>query len=210
MLAFKTRVLPVVIIDDIEHAVPLAEALLAGGIDAIEITLRTDAGLPSIERIAKHVPAMCVGAGTLLEPEDFVSVKSAGARFTVSPGYTPTLGQAAHESALPWLPGIMTVAEAMRAREDGFGLLKLFPAEVAGGIAMLKALASPLPDLQFCPTGGVSPANLADYLALPNVALVGGTWLAPREAMKAKRFAEVTRLAREAGEIVSGRQGIAI
>ncbi|CAN5470192.1 2-dehydro-3-deoxy-phosphogluconate aldolase [soil metagenome] len=203
MLDFKTRVLPVVIIDNVAHAVPLAQALLAGGVDAIEITLRTSHGLAAMEAVARAVPGMCVGAGTLLEPADFDRVKSAGATFTVSPGYTPRLGVAAHASGLPWLPGIMTAAEAMMAREDGFKLLKLFPAVEAGGVAMLKALASPLADLKFCPTGGVSAANLKEFLALPNVALVGGSWLAPSAALKSGDWAAVTKLAREASEITA-------
>ncbi|CAN5382299.1 2-dehydro-3-deoxy-phosphogluconate aldolase [soil metagenome] len=203
MLDFKTRVLPVVIIDDVAHAVPLAKALLEGGVDAIEITLRTSHGLAAMEAVAKAVPGMCVGAGTLLEPADFDRVKSAGATFTVSPGYTPRLGAAAHASGLPWLPGIMTAAEAMMAREDGFKLLKLFPAVEAGGVAMLKALASPLADLKFCPTGGVGAANLKDFLALPNVALVGGSWLAPAAALRSGDWASVTRLAQEATAIAT-------
>lgn len=195
---FTTRVLPVIVITDVAQAVPLAEALLAGGIDAMEITLRHVAGLPAIEAVARSVPAMRVGAGTVTRAHEVAQVRDAGASFALSPGFTDELLDAAQTASLPFVPGVMTPGEVMRARERGIGLMKLFPAEQAGGIGMLKALAGPLGDVRFCPTGGVSPANLADFLKQPNVAMVGGSWLTPREALQARDWALITSLAREA------------
>lgn len=196
--AFRTRVLPVVVIEDPAHAVPLAEALLAGGVDAIEITLRTPAALQAITAVARTVPGMCVGAGTVLGADDLRRVRDAGARFALSPGATPSLLDAAAAGPLPFVPGVMTAGEAMAARERGFALLKLFPAEQAGGPAMLRALAGPLADVRFCPTGGLTAANAASYLQLPNVALVGGSWLTPREALARGDWAAIAAIAREA------------
>lgn len=195
---FTTRVLPVIVITDVAQAVPLAEALLAGGIDAMEITLRHVAGLPAIEAVARSVPAMRVGAGTVTRAHEVAQVRDAGASFALSPGFTDELLDAAQTASLPFVPGVMTPGEVMRARERGIGLMKLFPAEQAGGIGMLKALAGPLGDVRFCPTGGVSPANLAEFLKQPNVAMVGGSWLTPREALQARDWALITSLAREA------------
>jgi 2-dehydro-3-deoxyphosphogluconate aldolase / (4S)-4-hydroxy-2-oxoglutarate aldolase len=196
--AFTTRVLPVIVITDVAQAVPLAEALLAGGIDAMEITLRHAAGLPAIEAVARAVPAMRVGAGTVTRAKEVAQVCDAGASFALSPGFTQELLDAVQAARLSFVPGVMTPGEVMRARELGFGLMKLFPAEQAGGIGMLKTLAGPLGDVRFCPTGGVSPANLAVFLQQPNVAMVGGSWLTPLEALQARDWGRITTLAREA------------
>ncbi len=202
-LAFKTRILPVIVIEDAELALPMAEALLAGGIDAMEITLRHPCALDAIERVAKALPAMCVGAGTLTRPADFGRVAAVGGRFAVSPGLTPSLDAAARAVAMPFIPGVMTPSEAIAARELGYSLLKLFPAAQAGGLSMLKALASPFADLRFCPTGGVSAETLGDYLRLPNVALVGGSWLTPADALKQGDWTRITELARHATAIAA-------
>ncbi|HEX5393928.1 MAG TPA: bifunctional 4-hydroxy-2-oxoglutarate aldolase/2-dehydro-3-deoxy-phosphogluconate aldolase [Rhodocyclaceae bacterium] len=204
---FATRVLPVVVITNPDHAVPMARALLAGGIDAIEITLRHPSALESLARVAREVPDMVVGAGTLLTPADVDRVLSAGARFALAPGATPALLDAAAAAGLPFVPGVMTPSEAMAARDRGYRLLKLFPAAQAGGLAMLKALGSPLPDLRFCPTGGVSAANLAEFLAQPNVALAGGSWLTPAAAAEAGDWNTITSLAREACAIAVRASG---
>ena len=195
---FASRVLPVIVISNVSQAVPLALALLEGGVDVMEITLRHAAGLAAIEAVAKHVPEMLVGAGTVTHAAEMQRVKDAGARFALSPGLTPQLVEAAHESALPFVPGVMTPSEVMVAREQGFKLLKLFPAAQAGGVAMLKALAGPLGDVHFCPTGGVSLNNMAEYLALPNVAMVGGSWLTPLDLVEQGQWSRITELARQA------------
>lgn len=196
--AFATRILPVIVITDVAQAVPLAEALLAGGIDAMEITLRHAAGLPAIEAVARSVPGMHVGAGTVTRVHEVEQVCNAGAGFALSPGFTDELLDAVQAASLPFVPGVMTPGEVMRARERGFGLMKLFPAEQAGAIGMLKALAGPLGDVRFCPTGGVSPANLQAFLQQPNVAMVGGSWLTPREALEVRDWGRITELARDA------------
>lgn len=201
--AFTTRVLPVIVVTDVAQAVPLAEALLAGGIDAMEITLRHAAGLPAIEAVARAVPGMHVGAGTVTRAHEVAQVRDAGASFALSPGFTDELLDAVKAASLPFVPGVMTAGEVMRARERGFALMKLFPAEQAGGIGMLKALAGPLGDVRFCPTGGVSPANMAAFLQQPNVAMVGGSWLTPREALESGDWGRVTALAREACALVA-------
>lgn len=196
--AFATRVLPVIVITDVAQAVPLAEALLAGGVDAMEITLRHAAGMGAIEAVARSVPGMRVGAGTVTRAHEVAQVRDAGAGFALSPGFTDELLAAAQAASLPFVPGVMTPGEVMRARERGIRLMKLFPAEQAGGIGMLKALAGPLGDVRFCPTGGVSPANLAEFLKQPNVAMVGGSWLTPREALEARDWGRITALAQQA------------
>ncbi|MBA4257489.1 MAG: keto-deoxy-phosphogluconate aldolase, partial [Polaromonas sp.] len=183
---------------DAAHAVPLAHALLAGGIDVMEITLRSDAALAAIEAVARAVPEMHVGAGTVTRVADVARVVDAGASFALSPGCTDALVQAVRDARLPFVPGVMTPGEVMRTRDMGFGLMKLFPAAQAGGLAMLKALGAPLPDVAFCPTGGVSPETLADFLALPNVAMAGGSWLTPADALAQGDWARITRLAAEA------------
>lgn len=196
--AFKSRVVPVIVITDVAQAVSMARALLAGGIDVMEITLRHSAGLPAIEAVAKEVPEMHVGAGTVTHAAEMARVQSAGASFALSPGMSDALVQAALDCRLPFIPGVMTPSEVMRAREHGFSLVKLFPAAQAGGLAMLKALGGPLADMRFCPTGGISIDNLADYLKLGNVAMVGGSWLTPTDVVQQGRWDEVTRLARQA------------
>jgi 2-dehydro-3-deoxyphosphogluconate aldolase/(4S)-4-hydroxy-2-oxoglutarate aldolase len=199
--AFQSRVVPVIVITDPAQAVPLAEALLAGGIDVMEITLRHAAGLPAIEAVAKAVPAMQVGAGTVTQAHEVARVKNAGARFALSPGMTDALIAEVLKQQLPFVPGVMTPGEVMHARDYGFGLVKLFPAAQAGGLGMLKALGGPLTDMRFCPTGGVSLANLQEFLRLDNVAMVGGSWLTPLELVEAGDWAAITRLAREATEL---------
>jgi 2-dehydro-3-deoxyphosphogluconate aldolase/(4S)-4-hydroxy-2-oxoglutarate aldolase len=195
---FRSRVVPVVVIEDPTRAVPLAEALLEGGVDVIEITLRSDAALAGLEAVARAVPGMAVGAGTVTRPDQVAAVVSAGARFALSPGATPALLEAVRAARLPFVPGVATPSEAMAAHEAGYRLMKCFPAAQLGGVEVLKAWGGPLPHLRFCPTGGVSLANLAAFLALPNVAMVGGSWLTPAAALRAGDWASVTRLAREA------------
>ena len=195
MLALSP-VMPVVTIADAASAPLLARALLAGGIGAIEITLRTPAALEAIRRVAGEVPQMALGAGTILSVADAFAAADAGAHFLVSPGLTPALAQAARDCPAPLLPGVATASEAMAAREFGFRLLKLFPAEAAGGRALLKSLAGPLPDLRFCPTGGISLETAPDYLALGNVICVGGSWIAPDAAIAAGDWAGITARAR--------------
>lgn len=202
--AFRSRVVPVVVLQDAAHAVPLAQALLAGGIDVIEITLRTPCALEAIAAVAREVPDMQVGAGTLLGADDVRRAQDAGARFGLSPGHSPALLRAVAEAGLPFVPGVMTPGEVMAAREAGYRLMKLFPATVAGGLDMLKALASPFGDVRFCPTGGVSLDNLGGFLKQPNVALVGGSWLAPAAALQAGDWAQITTLARQAMALSAG------
>jgi 2-dehydro-3-deoxyphosphogluconate aldolase/(4S)-4-hydroxy-2-oxoglutarate aldolase len=193
-------VMPVVVIEREEDALPLADALLAGGIHAIEITLRTKAALPAVRMIAKERPEMVVGTGTVLSERNLLSSIDAGARFAVSPGLTTLLATAAgqHMDECPLLPGVATASEAMRADEAGFGRLKFFPAEAAGGVRALKGLAGPLPHLAFCPTGGVTPDTLSSYRALPNVFCVGGSWLAPADLVAKGAWDRVEELARKA------------
>lgn len=198
VLEFRTRVLPVVVVERAADALPLAEALLEGGIDAMEITLRHPCAMEAIPLVRARVAGMCVGAGTLTHPQDFARVAAAGARFAVSPGLTPSLAAAARAAGLPFIPGVMTPSEVIAAVEHGYTLLKLFPAGQVGGLAMLRALAAPFGGVRFCPTGGVSAQNLAAFLRQPNVALVGGSWLAPAEAIRAGDWKRVAQLAREA------------
>jgi 2-dehydro-3-deoxyphosphogluconate aldolase/(4S)-4-hydroxy-2-oxoglutarate aldolase len=196
--AFKSRVVPVIVLEDAALAVPMAEALLAGGVDVMEITLRHASALASIEAVAKAVPLMHIGAGTVTRPSDVQRVIDAGAQFALSPGCTEALADTVIASKLPFIPGVMTPGEVMAARDWGFTLMKLFPAAQAGGIAMLQALASPFADVSFCPTGGVNSQTLASFLKLKNVAMVGGSWLTPPEAVRARDWAQITALAREA------------
>jgi 2-dehydro-3-deoxyphosphogluconate aldolase / (4S)-4-hydroxy-2-oxoglutarate aldolase len=201
--AFKSRVVPVIVISHPDQAVPMAHALLEGGIDVMEITLRHAAGLPAIELVAKHVPQMHVGAGTVTRTQEMAQVQAAGARFALSPGMSSALVQAAMACQLPFMPGVMTPGEVMAARDYGFSLVKLFPAVQAGGLAMLKALSGPLGDMQFCPTGGVSLANMSEFLKLSNVAMVGGSWVTPLDVLEKGNWSEITRLAREASAIAN-------
>ena len=194
-------VIPVIAIDDLAHAVPLARALVAGGIRVLEVTLRTAHGLPAIRAIAEQVQDAIVGVGTLTQPDEFAASRDAGAVFGVSPGLTPALIAAAKSSGLALLPGVMTPSEVMAAREAGFRQLKLFPAVPAGGIGMLNALAGPLGDVMFCPTGGVSQDNASQFLACRNVACVGGSWLTPKDALLAGDWDRITALARAASAL---------
>ena len=196
-----SAVIPVIAIDDINHAVPLARALVAGGIRVLEVTLRTAHGLPAIRAMAEQVPDAIVGVGTLTQPREFAAARDAGAVFGVSPGLTPALIEAARASGLPLLPGVMTPSEVMAAREAGFRQLKLFPAMQAGGVGMLNALAGPLGDVMFCPTGGVSQDNAPQFLACRNVACVGGSWLTPKDALVAGDWERITALARAASAL---------
>ncbi|WP_329369878.1 bifunctional 4-hydroxy-2-oxoglutarate aldolase/2-dehydro-3-deoxy-phosphogluconate aldolase [Streptomyces sp. NBC_00669] len=194
-------VIPVVVLEDARDAVPLARALVAGGLRAIEVTLRTPAALDSIAAIAHEVPDAVVGAGTLRDPDQVAAAEAAGARFLVSPGWTERLVDAMRDSGLPYLPGVSTVSEVLRLLERGVTDMKFFPAEAAGGAPYLKSLWSPLPQARFCPTGGIDADRAPDYLALPNVACVGGTWMLPKEALRTKAWDEVTELARKAAAL---------
>jgi len=190
-------VIPVIVLNDVAHAVPLARALLAGGIRMLEVTLRTPQALACIEAIARDVPDAVVGAGTVRSKADAQAAAAAGARFAVSPGYTRAVGQACRDAGLPLLPGVATGSEIMAASEDGFAQLKFFPAVQAGGVAMLKAWSGPFFDVQFCPTGGVTLNNAPEFLVLPNVVCVGGSWLVPAGAAEQGDWGRVTRLASE-------------
>jgi 2-dehydro-3-deoxyphosphogluconate aldolase / (4S)-4-hydroxy-2-oxoglutarate aldolase len=197
-LASHGPVIPVIVIQRLEQAVPLARALVEGGVKVLEVTLRTPVALAAIEAIARAVPEAVVGAGTLRLPGDARAARDAGSTFAVSPGYTSALGAACREAGLPLLPGVATGSEVMTAMADGLDFLKFFPAVQAGGIAMLKALAGPFPDIAFCPTGGITPETAPQFLALPNVKVCGGSWLTPSDAVEAGDWARITRLAREA------------
>ena len=191
-------VIPVIVLTDVVHAVPMARALLAGGIRMLEVTLRTPQALACIEAIAREVPQAVVGAGTVRSRADAQAAARAGARFAVSPGYTKAVGQACRDAGLALLPGVASASEIMQAQEDGFTELKFFPAMQAGGPAMLKAWSGPFFDAKFCPTGGVTPQNAAEFLALSNVVCVGSTWLVPADALASGDWARITRLAGEA------------
>lgn len=191
-------VIPVVILDDVADAVPLAQALVAGGLKVIEITLRTRAAIDAIEAIAGEVEGAIVGAGTVLSKGQLVSAARAGAQFLVSPGINDDLLKAADDAPVPFLPGAATASEAMRLMDAGYTILKFFPAGPAGGIPYLKALASPLPAVSFCPTGGVDATNAAAYLALDNVVCVGGSWVTPKDAVASGDWPRIEALAREA------------
>lgn len=191
-------VIPVLVIEDLAYAVPLARALVAGGVRVLEVTLRTPVALAAIRAMADEVPEAIVGVGTLTRPEDFTEARDAGACFGVSPGLTPALIAAARQSGLPLLPGVMTPSDVIAARQAGFEQLKLFPARQAGGMGMLQALAGPFPDVTFCPTGGITAETAPEFLALPNVGCVGGSWLTPKAALLAGDWGRITELAREA------------
>ncbi|GAB3040318.1 2-dehydro-3-deoxy-phosphogluconate aldolase [Oleiagrimonas citrea] len=194
-------VVPVVVIEDAAQAVPLARALVAGGAPAIEVTLRTPAALDAIRAIAAEVEGAHVGAGTILNPADLDNAVQAGATFIVSPGSTPALLDAAEEQSVPLLPGAASASEAMILLERGYTLQKFFPAEAAGGTAMLRSLGGPLPGIRFCPTGGVSTKNARDYLSLSNVICVGGSWLTPRDLVAAGDWNAIEQLARDAATL---------
>ena len=201
MPRFQSRVVPVIVVSDATQAVPLAHALLEGGIDVMEITLRHVAGLAAMAEVAKHVPQMVVGAGTVTNPHEVQQVKDAGAAFALSPGMTLCVMEAAQACDMAFVPGVMTPSEVLAAREHGFELLKLFPAAQAGGVGMLKALAGPLAGMRFCPTGGIGLDNMAEYLNLPNVAMVGGSWITPLTLIEQGQWSRITALARQATDI---------
>jgi 2-dehydro-3-deoxyphosphogluconate aldolase/(4S)-4-hydroxy-2-oxoglutarate aldolase len=190
-------VIPVIVLNDVAHAVPLARALLAGGIRMLEVTLRTPQALACMEAIARDVPEAVLGAGTVRSAADARAAAAAGARFAVSPGYTQQIGQACQDFGLPLLPGVATGSEILMCQEDGLTALKFFPALQGGGLAMLKAWSGPFGEVRFCPTGGVTPANAPEFLALPNVVCVGGSWLVAADAMAVGDWARITRLAKE-------------
>ena len=194
-------VMPVVVVEDVAHAVPLARALVAGGLPAIELTLRTPVALDAIAAIAAEVPEILVGAGTIVTPGQAKQAADAGARFLVSPGATPTLLGAMADTGLPFLPGTSTVSEVLAVLEAGFTEMKFFPAEASGGAPWLKAVAAPVPDARFCPTGGITAASAPSYLALPNVGCVGGSWLTPADAVRRGDWAAVEALARQAAAL---------
>ena len=197
----RAPVIPVIVVNELAHAVPLAEALCAGGLTVLEVTMRTPVALEAIRAMRRAVPTAVVGVGTLTRPEHFAQASDAGAQFGVSPGLTPALAAAAHKVDWPYLPGVMTPGELLQAQELGFTLLKLFPAQQAGGIGMLKAMGSVFPDAAFCPTGGISRDNASDFLALPNVMCVGGSWVAPPAMMKAGDWAGIRALAQDAARL---------
>ena len=197
-LANHGPVIPVIVLQRVQDAVPMAQALLAGGVKVLEVTMRTPVALQCIEAIAKALPEAVVGAGTVRSAADAQAALDAGSRFAVSPGYTSAVGQACRRIGLPLLPGVATASEVMTASADGLTFLKFFPAVQAGGLAMLKALGGPFPDTVFCPTGGISLETAPQFLALANVKVCGGSWLTPADAVASADWARITRLARQA------------
>jgi 2-dehydro-3-deoxyphosphogluconate aldolase/(4S)-4-hydroxy-2-oxoglutarate aldolase len=197
-------VMPVIVLDRLDDAVPLAQALVEGGVKVLEVTLRTPVALQCMEAIVRAVPEAIVGAGTVRNVADAKAAKDAGCRFAVSPGYLSSVGQACRDLDLPLLPGVATGSEVMQANADGYDFLKFFPATAAGGIPMLKALAGPFADVAFCPTGGITPETAPQFLALPNVKVCGGSWLTPADAVAKKDWARITQLARAAGALKAG------
>ncbi|QBR70441.1 keto-deoxy-phosphogluconate aldolase [Beijerinckiaceae bacterium] len=197
----RAPVIPVLTVHSIEDALAQARALIAGGLTVLEVTLRTAAGKSAIAALAKTFPDACIGAGTILDPDQIASAAAAGAAFLVSPGMTPRLLEAAVRAPIPMLPGVATASEAMALREQGFLAMKFFPAEAAGGAKYLASLSAPLPDLIFCPTGGIDAVKAAAYLALSNVACVGGSWMVAPALLEARDFARVEQLAREASAL---------
>ncbi|PPD56417.1 MAG: keto-deoxy-phosphogluconate aldolase [Methylotenera sp.] len=200
-LAKEGPVIPVIVINKVEEAVPMAEALLAGGIRVLEVTLRSSCALQAMEQIAKHVPDAILGSGTVRNLKDAQASLDAGCKFAVSPGYTTELGQFSRKIGLPLLPGVSTGSEIMTANADDYFFLKLFPAVAVGGINLLKGFAGPFGDVKFCPTGGVTVDSAPQFLSLPNVVVCGGTWLTPTDAVARKDWAHITKLAKEASAI---------
>jgi 2-dehydro-3-deoxyphosphogluconate aldolase/(4S)-4-hydroxy-2-oxoglutarate aldolase len=196
----RTRIVPVIVLKDAAHAVPLAKALVEGGLDILEITLRTSAALDSIKAIAREVPGAIVGAGTVINADGFVAAVSAGAKFVVSPGLTDEVVRASRDHATPILPGVATASEVMHGLDLGLSTFKFFPAETSGGAPAIKALGGPFPQVTFCPTGGVSTKNLSSYLSLPNVICAGGSWMVPSDLGAADAFEQAKKLAQEARE----------
>jgi len=200
-LAAHGPVIPVIVLQKLEHAVPMARALVDGGVRVLEVTLRTPVALDCMRAIGREVPEAILGAGTLRSAAEVEAAVEAGCRFGVSPGYTAEVGAACRRLGLPLLPGVATASEVMAANADGLSFLKFFPATAAGGIPMLKALAGPFPDVVFCPTGGTTLQSAPDFLALPNVKVCGGSWLTPSDALASGDWARITRLAREASAL---------
>ncbi|MCV2361082.1 bifunctional 4-hydroxy-2-oxoglutarate aldolase/2-dehydro-3-deoxy-phosphogluconate aldolase [Paucibacter sp. TC2R-5] len=200
-LASFGPVIPVIVIQRLEDAVPLAQALVAGGVRVLEVTLRTACALQAMEAMARAVPEAIVGAGTLRTVEDVRAARNAGCQFGVSPGFTDAIGAACTEQGLPLLPGVSTASEVMQANAAGYNFLKLFPAVAVGGINLLKALGGPFPDVAFCPTGGITLETAPQFLSLPNVKVCGGSWLTPQDAVDAGDWARITKLALEAASI---------
>lgn len=196
-------VVPVVVIDDLAHAVPVAEALVAGGLPVIELTLRTPVALEAMAEVAARVPEILLGAGTVTTPAQAQQARDAGVGFLVSPGATPTLLDAMEDTGLPFLAGVASVSEAMAVLERGHTEMKFFPAEAAGGVPFLSSIGGPLPGVRFCPTGGITPESAPRYLALPNVGCVGGSWITPKKLLAAKDWSGVETLAREAAALAS-------
>lgn len=191
-------VVPVIVVKNIEHAVPMAKALVAGGVRVLEVTLRTACAMEAIRLIAQEVPEAIVGAGTVINPQQLAEVTAAGAQFAISPGLTEPLLKAATAGSIPLIPGISTVSELMLGMDYGLREFKFFPAEANGGVKALQAIAGPFSQVRFCPTGGISPANYRDYLALNSVLCIGGSWLVPQDALDSGDYGRITRLAREA------------
>jgi len=196
-LASHGPVIPVIVLQHVEDAIPLAQALVEGGVRVLEVTMRTPVALHCIEEIARAVPQAIVGAGTVRSAADARAAQAAGACFAVSPGYTEAVGSACRDIALPLLPGVATASELMAAQDGGHHFVKFFPATAAGGLPMLKALSGPFPEVSFCPTGGITAQNAREFLALSQVKVCGGTWLTPHDAIQARDWARITRLARE-------------
>ena len=200
-LAAHGPFIPVIVLQQVDDAVPVAQALVAGGVRVLEVTMRTPVALRCIEAIARAVPQAIVGAGTVRSAADARAALAAGARFAVSPGYTAAVGEACRDIGLPLLPGVSTASELMAAQDGGHDFVKFFPASAAGGIPLLKALAGPFPEVSFCPTGGITPQNARDFLALPQVKVCGGSWLTPQDAIAAGDWPRITRLAQEAAAL---------
>ena len=200
-LAAHGPVIPVITLQRLDDALPMARALLEGGVCVLELTLRTPVALPAMRAIARELPEIILGAGTLRSPDDARAALDAGCRFGVSPGYRADLGRVCADIGLPLLPGVATASEVMAATADGYHFLKFFPAEAAGGLALLEALAGPFADVRFCPTGGITPESAPRYLALPNVAVCGGSWLTPRAAVESQDWPRITALARAAATL---------
>lgn len=194
-------VIPVIVLQRLADAVPMARALVEGGVRVLEVTLRTPVALDAMKAIVEAVPEAIVGAGTVRSPEDARRAKEVGCRFAVSPGYTSAVGQACRELGLPLLPGVATASEVMQAQADGLDFLKFFPATAAGGLPLLKALSGPFPDVRFCPTGGITPETAPQFLALPNVVVCGGSWLTPDDAVRAGDWGRITALAKAASAL---------
>lgn len=193
----STPVVPVIVVDDVEQAINLGKALVAGGVPVLEVTLRTEAALEAISALRKQVPEAIVGAGTVCTREQYIKAVEAGSQFIISPGMTPDLLAVGKEYDVPYLPAVATISDILLGIEYGYDHFKFFPAEVNGGVKALKAFAGPLADINFCPTGGVSPANYKEYLALPNVLCVGGSWIVPKDLIEAGKWDEITELAKQ-------------